>query len=66
MIRSIFYLLVLGLVGMAVLSIVFGALMPLIALAIKVAIVLGLGYLVLRIVSPKKATEVRDRLRRVK
>lgn len=66
MIRSIVYLLVIGLVGIAVLSVVFGALLPLILLTIKVAIILALGYFVLRIVSPKKANEVRDRLRRVK
>ena len=52
MIRAIVTLLVLGFVGMAVLSLLFGLLMPLLALALKVGLVLVVGYLLLRVVSP--------------
>ena len=66
MIKAIFTLLVLGFVGMVVLSMIFGLLVPLIGFAIKVALVLLLGYLMLRVVSPSQADKVREKLRRVK
>ena len=66
MIRAIVTLLVLGFVGMVVLSLLFGLLVPLLAIALKVGLVLLVGYFVLRIVSPKDAQKVREKLRRVK
>jgi len=66
MIRAIITLLVLGFVGMVVLSLLFGLLIPLLAIALKVGLVLLVGYFVLRIVSPKDAEKVREKLRRVK
>jgi hypothetical protein len=66
MIRAIVTLLVLGFVGMTVLGLLFGLVAPLLAIALKVGLVLGVGYLILRVVSPTKAIEVRERLRRVK
>ncbi|MEN8145586.1 MAG: hypothetical protein ABFS14_11610 [Gemmatimonadota bacterium] len=66
MFKSILYLLVLGFVGMMVLSVLFGVLAPLIGFAIKLAIIMVVGYFLLRIFSPKKANEVREKLRRVK
>jgi len=66
MIRAIFTLLVLGFLGMVVLSMIFGLLVPLMAFAIKVALVLLVGYLMLRVVSPNQADKVREKLRRVK
>jgi len=66
MIRAIITLLVLGFVGMVVLSLLFGLLVPLLAIALKVGLVLVVGYFVLRIVSPKDAEKVREKLRRVK
>ena len=65
MIRAIFTLLVLGFLGMVVLSMIFGLLVPLMAFAIKVALVLLVGYLMLRVVSPDQADKVREKLRRV-
>lgn len=65
MIRAIVTLLVLGFVGMAILSLLFGMLLPLLAIALKVGLVLLVGYLVLRVVSPKDAEKVREKLRRV-
>ncbi len=66
MIRAIVTLLVLGFVGMVVLSLLFGLLVPLLAIALKVGLVLLIGYFILRIVSPKDAEKVRSKLRRVK
>jgi hypothetical protein len=66
MIRAIVTLLVLGFMGMVVLSLLFGLLLPLLAIALKVGLVLLIGYFVLRIVSPKDAEKVREKLRRVK
>jgi hypothetical protein len=66
MIRAIVTLLVLGFMGMVILSLLFGLLMPLLAIALKVGLVLLIGYFVLRIVSPKDAEKVREKLRRVK
>ena len=66
MIRAIVTLLVLGFAGMVVLSLLFGLLVPLLAIALKVGLVLLIGYFVLRIVSPKDAEKVREKLRRVK
>ena len=62
MLRAIVTLLVLGLVGMTVLSLLFGVLMPLLVIAVKVALVLGVGYFILRLVSPSDAAKVRDKL----
>jgi hypothetical protein len=66
MIRAIVTLLVLGFMGMVVLSLLFGLLVPLLAIALKVGLVLLIGYFVLRLVSPKDAEKVREKLRRVK
>lgn len=66
MIRAIITLLILGFVGMVVVSLLFGLLLPLLAIALKVGLVLLIGYFVLRIVSPKDAEKVREKLRRVK
>ena len=66
MIRAIVTLLVLGFVGMVVLSLLFGLLVPLLAIALKVGLVLLIGYFILRIVSPEKAEKVRSKLRCVK
>jgi hypothetical protein len=62
MLRAIVTLLVLGLVGMTVLSLLFGVLMPLLVIAVKVALVLVVGYFILRLVSPTDAEKVRDKL----
>jgi hypothetical protein len=66
MIKAIVTLLILGFVGMAVLGLLFGLLMPLLAIALKVGLVLLVGYFILRVVSPKDAEKVREKLRRVK
>ncbi len=66
MIKAIVTLLILGFVGMAVFGLLFGLLVPLLAIALKVGLVLLVGYFILRVVSPKHADKVREKLRRVK
>mgnify|MGYP001827819840 CR=1 FL=1 len=66
MLRAIITLLILGFVGMAVLSLLFGLLGPLLAIALKVGLVLVVGYFLLRVVSPAKAEKMREKMRRVK
>jgi hypothetical protein len=66
MARAIITLLVLGLVGMTVLSLLFGVLMPLLIIAVKVALVLVVGYGILRLVSPSDAEKVREKLNSMK
>jgi hypothetical protein len=66
MVRAIVTLLVLGLMGMTVLSLLFGVLMPLLLIALKVSLVLVVGYGILRLVSPSDAEKVRDKLNSIK
>lgn len=63
MVRAILTLLVMGLAGMFVLGLLFSVLMPLLMLALKAAAVLVVGYLLLRLVRPKDADRLRDKLR---
>lgn len=63
MIRAILTLLVMGLLGMFVLGLLFSVLMPLLMLALKVAAVLVVGYLLLRLISPRDAERIRDKFR---
>jgi len=62
MIRSLLVLLVVGVLGLAVLGILFSVMVPLAILAIKVAVVLLLGYFILRLVRPDLAEKYRSRL----
>lgn len=63
MLRAIATLLVMGLLGMFVLGLLFSVLMPLLMIAVKVAVVLVVGYLLLRLFSPADADRIRDRLK---
>lgn len=62
MIRSLLILLAVGLVGMAVIGVVFSMLVPLLVLAAKVGLVLVVGYFVLRLVRPDLADECKRKL----
>ncbi|GEM_PF-1777398 len=64
MARAIGSLLVMGLLGMFVLSLLFTVLIPLLEIAIKVALVLVVGYFILRFVSPNDAERIRDKFRK--
>lgn len=63
MIRALFLLVVAGLVGMMVLGVVFSLVLPLAGVAIKLLLVLLVGYLILRLVRPDLADDIRTRLR---
>lgn len=58
----LFALLTVALVGMAVTGIVFSILVPLLALAVKLAVFALVGYLLLRIVNPTLADDLKDRV----
>lgn len=64
MARAIGFLLVMGLLGMFVLSLLFTVLMPLLEMAIKFAVVLVVGYFILRWISPGDAERIRDKFRK--
>lgn len=63
MLRAIATLLVMGLLGMFVLGLLFSVLMPLLMIAVKVAVVLVIGYLLLRLFSPADADRIRDKIK---
>ena len=62
MIRSILILLAVGLIGLAAIGIVFSMLVPLLMFALKVGLVLVVGYFVLKLVNPELAEECRRKL----
>lgn len=66
MLRAIATLLIMGLLGMFVLGLLFSVLMPLLMIAVKVAVVLVIGYLLLRLFRPADADRIRDKLRQAK
>lgn len=63
MLKSLLVLFTAGVVGLAVVGLVFSLAAPIIALAIKVLLVLVVGYLVLRLVRPDLADDVRRKVR---
>lgn len=59
MLRSILVLLTVGFVGIAVSGIVFGLLLPLVMVALKIAFFVLIGYLILRLVKPEMADNLK-------
>jgi len=64
MLRTIFFLGIALIVGSIVLSLVFGIAIFVLGIAIKVLIVGGIAYLVIRIVSPDTAAMIRSQCHR--
>lgn len=62
MIRALMTLLFVGFLGFVTFGIVTSLAVPLLALAVKIAVVLFVGYLILKLVDPEKAEEVRSHL----
>ena len=62
MIRSLLILLAVGLIGLAVVGVVFSMLVPLLMLALKVGLVLVVGYFILRLIRPDLADECKRKL----
>lgn len=63
MLRALFVLLAVGLTGMVAVGLLFSMVIPLAGLAIKIVFVLLLGYLILRLIRPDLADDVKSRLR---
>lgn len=64
MLRTIFFLGIALIVGGIVLGLVFGIAMFVLGIAIKVLVIGGLAYLVIRIVSPDTAAMIRNQCQR--
>jgi hypothetical protein len=64
MLRTIFFLGIAIIVGGVVLGLVFGMAMFLLGVAIKLLILGGIAYLVIRIVSPNTAAAIRAQCQR--
>lgn len=63
MLRALFTLLIVGVAGVAAMGMVFAFVVPLAVLAVKVLLVLLLGYVILRLVRPDVADDLRGRMR---
>lgn len=63
MLKTLLVLFTAGVVGMAVVSLALAVAVPLLTLVLKVLLVLAVGYLVLRLVRPDLADELRRRAR---
>ncbi len=63
MFRSILLLLAVGVGGVVALGLVTALVVPLLALAFKIAFFVLIGYLVLRLIKPDKAEEMRNRFK---
>jgi len=66
MIRALITLAVVGFAGVIAISLIFSLLTPLVLWAVKIAVMLLVGYFILKLISPKTADEVRSKIRRVK
>ncbi len=63
MIRSLFVLFAVGVGGMIAFGLVTALVAPLFLLVLKIAFVLMIGYLILRMLKPEKAEEIRSRFK---
>ncbi len=63
MIRSLLVLFAVGVGGVFALGLLAAIVGPLLALAIKIAFILFVGYLILRLIRPDKAEEMRNRFK---
>jgi predicted membrane channel-forming protein YqfA (hemolysin III family) len=60
MLKSLFVVLTVGVVGFAVSGIVFGLLFPLVIVALKILFFVLIGYLILRLVKPEMADNLKN------
>jgi len=61
MIRSLFVLLTVGVVGFAVTGVVFSLILPLVLMVVKAMFFVGIVYLILRLVNPEFADRLKER-----
>lgn len=64
MLRTIFFLGIALIVGGIVLGLVFGLAMAVLGIAIKVAVVGAIAYLIIRVISPNTAATIREQCQR--
>jgi ABC-type nickel/cobalt efflux system permease component RcnA len=64
MLRTIFFLGIALIVGGVVLGLVFGLAMAVLGIAIKVAVVGAIAYLIIRVISPDTAAMIRSQCQR--
>ncbi|MEO7042804.1 MAG: hypothetical protein ABI035_11125 [Gemmatimonadaceae bacterium] len=64
MLRTIFFLGIALIVGGIVLGIVLGLAMAVLSIAIKIAVVGGVAYLIIRLISPNTATMLKSQFQR--
>jgi hypothetical protein len=63
MFRSLLLLFAVGVGGFVALGLVTAIVAPLLGLAIKIAFIVLIGYLILRLIKPDKAEEMRKRFK---
>lgn len=63
MFRSLLLLFAVGVGGFVALGLVTAIIGPLLALAIKIAFIILIGYLILRLIKPDKAEEMKNRFK---
>jgi hypothetical protein len=63
MFRSLILLFAVGVGGVFALGLLTAIIGPLLALAIKIAFIVLVGYLILRLIKPDKAEEMRNRFK---
>lgn len=63
MIRALLVLFAVGIAGLAAAGIVFSVVVPLAALALKILFIVLIGYLVLRLLRPDVADDVKSRMK---
>jgi hypothetical protein len=61
MIRALLVLMTVGVVGVAVTGVVFSLVLPLVLLAIKIAFFCAIAYVILRMVKPDLADDLKER-----
>lgn len=62
MLRSLILLFVVGIAGLVAVGFIFSILVPLAWWALKIALILLLGYVILKLARPDLADEVRSRI----
>ncbi len=63
MIKGLLVLFAVGIAGLAAVGLVFSFVVPLAALALKILFILLIGYLVLRLVRPDVADDLKSRMK---
>ena len=63
MLRPLFVMLTVGVVGMAAASLIFSLVIPIVILALKIGMFVIVGYFILRLVKPEMADNLRNKVK---